>query len=628
MQPRIVPQWGGGPKGQWGSIPGARSRSSSILQSPGDWCVQPWGRLKAGVSQQEARAALDVIFRQTVTADLASPAPEKMPSLELSPGDKGLNDLRSEFSQPLFILMSGVGLVLLIACANVANLLLARATARQKETAVRLALGARRLRLVRQSLTESMLLAGMGGALGLALAFRGGELLLALVSPGEVPLAVDVRPDARVLVFCAAISLLTGILFGLVPALRATRIDVSPALKGSATSGLGRSRWALGKALVAAQVGMSLLLLIGAGMFVRSLQKLNSIDLGFNRENLLLFGVDGSLSGYTREQLGGLYGRIQETVGALPGVRAVSLSRHALIGDGSSQSSCSIPGRGKRRDEEMLAYGNCVGPGFFETMGIPLLLGRGLRASDHQTAPKVVVINEALARRYFPNESPIGKQLTWHDKDVEIVGVAKDAKYHDLRQEVRPTVYEPYLQSSEGRMIFEVRTEGDPAARIADVRLAVAAVDRNLPLYGVRTQVQQIESHLIRERTFAQLTGCFGALALLLASIGLYGVMSYMVGRRTSEIGIRMALGAAKVHVVHMVLRETLIVTGIGMFIGLPAALATTRLIRNQLFGLTPSDPVSVAVAVLVLAAVAVLAGYVPARRAARIDPLAALRCE
>jgi len=447
MQPRVAPQWGG--------------KEKSLLLNPGEWWVEPWCRLKPGVSRQQASAALSVILRQTMMAGLSSPPPpEKIAWVELRLGGKGLDSLRSDFSQPLLILMWVVGLVLLIACANVANLQLARSTARRKETAVRMALGAGRLRLIRQLLTESILLATLGGALGLALAFRGGELLLLLVSSSERPVALDVRPDAHILVFCTALSLVTGILFGLAPAVRATRLDVSPVLKAGTGGGSDRPRWLLGKALVAAQVGMSLLLLIGASMFVRSLQKLNSIDVGFNRENLLLFGVDGSLSGYKDERAGNLYQRIQEGIQALPGIRSVSLSRHGLIGDGSSQSGIDIPGYEKRPGEVLLAWSNSVGPGFFETMGIPIVLGRGLTIRDNETAPKVAVINEVLARRYFPNQSPIGKRFIWHEKDVEVVGVAANAKYYDLRQENPPTIYEPYLQYVEGlgRMVFAVRT--------------------------------------------------------------------------------------------------------------------------------------------------------------------------
>ena len=365
-------------------------------------------------------------------------------------------------------------------------------------------------------------------------------------------------------------------------------------------------------------------------MFVRSLQKLNSIDVGFNRENLLLFGVDGTLSGYKDDRLASLYRSIQEGVAALPGVRAVTLSRHGLIGDGASQSGISVPGYETRPGKEDIAFGNNVGPGFFETMGIPILLGRDLTARDNETAPKVVVINEALARRYFANVSPIGKRFTWQEKDVEVVGVARNAKYHDLRQDDPPTVYEPYLQSPGrvGRMVFAVRTARDSVSIVRDVRRAVAGVDRNLPLYAIRTQVQQIDSALIPERLFAELTSCFGGLALLLASIGLYGVMSYTVARRTGEIGIRMALGAAKSDIARMVLREVVVLIAAGLCVGLPAALLSTRLIRKQLYGLTPSDPVSIAVALGVLALVASLAGYLPARRAARIDPMAALRQE
>ena len=384
----------------------------------------------------------------------------------------------------------------------------------------------------------------------------------------------------------------------------------------------------LGKALVAGQVALSLIILIGASMFVRSLQKLNSIDVGFNRENLLLFGVDGSLSGYKDERLGSLYQRIQQSLRAIPGVRSATLSRHGLIGDGSSTTAIEIPGYQTRPDERLAVYKNSVGPDFFETMGIPILLGRGLTDRDNETAPKVVVINEALARQYFPNQLPIGKRITWYEKDVEIVGIARNAKYHDLRQEDPPTVYEPYLQFGGGRVVFAVRTAGDPVSVIRDVRRAVAAADRNLPLYNVRTQAQQIDSALTQERLFADLTSCFGGLALLLASIGLYGVMSYTVARRTGEIGIRMALGAAKSDIARMVFREVLALVAIGLGVGLPAALVCTRLIGNQFYGVSLSDPVSIAVAIGVLALVASLAGYLPARRAARIDPMAALRQE
>jgi predicted permease len=308
----------------------------------------------------------------------------------------------------------------------------------------------------------------------------------------------------------------------------------------------------------------------------------------------------------------------------------VSLSGHRLIGDGSSRSSFSIAGQKTRPDEERAAHWNGVGPRFFETMGIPILLGRGLTNRDNEAAPKVVVVDEAFARRYFANESPVGKRLSWHDQDVEIVGVARDAKYSDVRRATDATIYQPYLQVLQllQGMNFEVRTAGDATSLIPGVRRAVAAVDANLPLMDIRTQAQQIEGSLLQERLFARLTSGFGFLALLLASIGLYGVMAYMVARRTGEIGIRMAMGAGQGDVMQMVLRETVLVTGIGMLVGLAGAMASTRLIRNQLFGLTPTDPVSMAVAVAVLAAVAAAAGYIPARRASRIDPMTALRNE
>ena len=611
--------------------PGWAEHRPSLFQANDSWWLRVMGRLQPGVKLQQARAALDVIFRQSITAGLSSlPPPQEMPAIEVSLGSKGLSDLRSEFSQPLFILMIVVGLVVLIACVNVANLLMARAAARQKETAVRLALGAGRLRLVRQLLTESVLLAMMGGALGMVLATSGESLLLSLVSGGETPLALDLRPDVRILGFCLVCSLLTGILFGLAPALRGTRVDLTPALK--VTAGIlgahdDRSKRGLGKLLVASQVAMCLVLLTGASLFVRSLQKLNAIDAGFNRYNLLLFSIDGTASGYRSLRLGTLYQDIQARLQGIPGVRSVSLSQHRLIGGSASTAGVEVPGYKRRPNEQMSSWMNWVGSGFFETMGIPILIGRGISARDSETAPKVVVINEAFARHYFANEVPVGKRL---GDNTQIVGIVKNAKFNRLQHEAPPTVYVPYLQNLESieGMNFEARTVGNPTAIVRDVRSAVAAVDRNLPLFDVKTQVQQIDESLVQERLFARLSTLFGMLALLLASIGLYGVMSYAVVRRTSEIGIRMALGAECGEVLWLVLRETMLVVTIGLGIGLPAAVASTRLIRNRLFGLEPADPLAISGATLVLIVVTVLAGYLPARRASRVDPMIALRYE
>jgi predicted permease len=388
-----------------------------------------------------------------------------------------------------------------------------------------------------------------------------------------------------------------------------------------------RSKLGLGKLLVASQVAMCLVLLTGASLFVRSLQKLNAIDAGFNRYNLLLFSVDGTASGYKGVRLGTLYKDIQARLQDIPRVRSASLSQHRLIGGGASFGGVDVPGYKRRPNEQISAWRNWVGSGFFETMGIPILLGRGISASDSETAPKVVVINEAFARHYFPNEVPLGKRL---GDDTQIVGVVKDAKFDSLQNETKPTIYVPYLQDLErtGQMNFEVRTIGNPTAMIRDVRSAVTAVDRNLPLFDVKTQVQQIDESLVQERLFARLSTLFGMLALLLASIGLYGVMSYAVARRTSEIGIRMALGAERGEVLWLVLRETMLVVAIGLGVGLPAALASTRLIRNRLFGLEPTDPLAISVATFTLIGITVLAGYLPARGAARTDPMVALRYE
>ena len=642
-QPQVEPDW----------TEGGRSK---FLRGD-DWWIDIMGRLKPGVTEQQARAALEVAFQQSMAAQQAaapqngvSPESSKagtqagasdLPHLELAPASKGLDDLRQQFSQPLYILMAVVGLVLLIACANVANLLLARATARQKEIAVRLAIGAGRRRLIRQLLTESVLLSALGGAIGLVLAYWATSVLVAFMSSGREPVVLTVHPDPRVLGFTAAISVLTAVLFGLAPAFRGTRLDLTPALKESAAAGARApraTRSRLGKGLVVAQVAMSLVLLVGAGLFVRTLQNLENINVGFNRYNILLFGVAPGMNGYQGEKLASFYQELQRRLEALPGVRSVSASSHTLIGGGVSISGISIQGytpraAGGSGDTQNAVYVDDVGPRFVETMGIPLLLGRTIGRRDTSTAPKVAVINQTLARTYFADSNPIGRRLGFGDAknngDIEIVGVVGDAIYAELRKEVPSTVYLPYLQrSEEPGMFFEVRTAGNPLAMVTSVRRAVQSLDKNLPLLDVKTQTEQIDQTLFQERLFAKLSGFFGLLALVLACVGLYGIMSYGVARRTSEMGIRMALGAERVDILGMVMRETLVMVFVGIALGVAGALAATRLVSTMLYGLKASDPLTIVMSAVVMILVAALAGYLPARRATRVDPMVALRYE
>lgn len=614
----------------------------SDLRQPSMWWVQIMGRLKPGVTAEQARANLEAVFQQSAqegwaaamarsTSPAAAQAPRDVPILRVGSGSQGLMEVRTRYSQPLKILMAIVGVVLLIACANVANLLLARAAGRQKEIAVRLAMGAGRSRLIRQLLTESVLLAVLGGAVGVLFAYWGKDVLLVLRPWGGDELVLDLRLDLRVLGFTAAISILTGLLFGLAPALKATNVDLTPALKENARNLTAGSRSVLTKSLIVVQVAMSLVLLVGAGLFVRTLRNLQTVDVGFNRENLLLFTVEPSLNGYSNAQMAQLYRRLSERIEGVPGVRSATISIAPLLSGNSWTRSVSVQGYTAQQGEDTSTHVNTVTAGFFQTMEIPILSGRGLTAFDDERAPKVAVINQIMARRYFGEDNPIGRRFGFrrdNNAQIEIVGVARDAKYTDVKQETMPTVYLPYLQSVPSQATFIIRCEGSPLALSASIREAVREIDSNLPVVGVKTQNQQAEESLTQERLFATLSSFFGVLALALACIGLYGVMSYGVARRTNEIGVRMALGATTTHIAAMVMRETVVVVLAGVAIGLAGAIAAARLIAGLLFGLAPTDPITIAVAALLMIAVSVVAGYLPARRASRVDPMVALRYE
>ena len=624
MQPRISPVISEGLK--------------SAFTDDSNFWLELMGRVKAGVGAEQVRANLDTIFRQSLLESLPPSKdgkPPALPQLVTAPGAQGLASLRGQFSKPLFILMIVVGAVLLIACANVANLLLARAAARRKEIAVRLSIGATRPRLIRQLLLESFLLSALGGLAGLLFAYSGSTFLVSMMQRGLYPIVLDLHPNLKVLAFNAALCLLTGLLFGLAPAFRATRVDLTPALKQSAASlGAGREPMRLTKTLVISQVALSLVLLFGAGLFVRTLVNLVTLDVGFQRDNLLLFGVAPVEAGYQGHRFAALCQEIQSGVARLPGVRGATASMHLLLSGSSRGNTITVPGYTPAPQENMSIRVLPVGTDFLRTMGIPLLMGRDLTAHDDEKAPKVSLINERMARRFWPNQNPIGKHFTMAKSDFEVVGVVRDAKYDSLRRDVSPTVYHPFVQTLDTmrHMHFEVRTLGDAKALIPEVRKVVASIDKRLPLFDVLTQQQQIDALLLQERLFAKLTTAFGVVALVLVCVGLYGIMSYALARRTSEIGIRMALGAQRGDILNMVLREVFALTGIGVLLGVAASYVIARLaastVSGLLFGLKITVISAIAVAALVMIGVAIMAGFGPARRASRIDPIVALREE
>jgi putative ABC transport system permease protein len=613
----------------------------SIFKARDTWWLRVMARMKAGVTEKQALANVETLFEQ-VKNETVGPFPSNVPQLSqeilgtrirVEPGSTGLSVLRQQFSKPLLILMTVVGLVLLIACANVANLLLARSTTRQKEIAVRLALGAGRPRLIRQLMTENVLLALCGGGCGLLLAFWGTSLLLRLLSSPSSPVRLSVAPDSRILWFTALVSLLTAILFGLAPALRATQFNLTPALKESANSQTDTShRPGLGRALVTLQVALSLTLLIGAGLFVRSLQKLKSLYPGFNLEKVLVVSVDPTLSGYKGERIVNLYKDLLQQINVIPGVRTASLSMYSPIASRSQTQIVAVQGYTPRPDEDIAVHMNSVGPRYFKTLGIPVLLGREFLNADSAGAPNVAVINQTMARYYFRDQNPIGKRFGLGGPEtagsLEIVGVVQDAKYNSLREQTPRMAYTPFLQSGAGAMTFEIRTAIDPTSAAGAVQQAIQRADRNIPVSDLKTLAQQVDDSLIQERLVARLSSLFGVLALLLACVGLYGIMAYTVMRRTNEIGIRLALGAQRADVMWMAMRETLALIIAGVAIGLPLALAATRLITSMLFGLTPTDPLTLSFAVVLLTAVVTFAGYLPARRASMVDPMVALRYE
>jgi predicted permease len=606
--------------------------------------TEVFARLKPGMTMEKAQAGLQPLFHQILNREVTEkPFAKASPIvkqeflkmwMEVMPGSKGRSNLRKTYSMPLFALMGIVGLVLLIACSNLANLLIARASARQKEIAVRLAMGAGRGRLIGQLLVESLLLAALGGALGVGLAVTIDQALIDFLPSGHTPLSLTATPDWTVLGFTFAISLAAGAIFGLVPALQSTRPQLASTLKDQAGGVIRGGSAGLRKGLVVAQVSLSLLLLIGAGLFLQSLRNLKTLNPGFEVKNLLAFDVDPTMSRYDPKWTEEYYRRLHQRLSALPGVESHAFAVMQVLEDNEWDSWVTIEGYATKQDERPDPHMQFCSPGFFKTLKIPVLVGRDFTDRDVEGAPKVAIVNQKFVKRYFGGASPLGRHIGMGidpgtKLDIQIVGVAGDTKYENMREEIPYEMYVPYAQegSANGGTVY-VRAQGDPANVFNMLRTAMREVDAGVPVYGMRTLDGQLEISLLTERLLATLSTVFGCLATLLAALGLYGVMAFMVARRTREIGIRMALGAGQGSVVWMVMRETLMLASIGVAIGLAGAYAVTRLIQTQLFGVQATDLLTMAAAALGIAAVAALAGYVPARRATGIDPMTALRWE
>jgi len=607
-----------------------------IAQQDISW-LQLIVRVKSPQALPQADAALNQLFRQDferAVLKLTDPQERRAflrTRLELEPGGRGLPSLRRSFSQSLTVLMGTVGLVLLIACANLANLLLARAAVREREIAVRLSLGATRARLVRQLLTECVLMSGFGAVLGVGVAYWCSAVLPKWASSGATPISLNLGPDARVLFFSTAVALLTGFLFGLAPAVQGTRVEPARALKASARGFAGSGRgWSLKQTLVASQVALSLVLLVGAGLFLRTLRNFSELDPGFDRDHILTVWLDTHMAGYKQEQLSALYERLIERVEAIPGVRSASLASCGLaIGCGDS-SDIYLPGI-PHTNGETDAQERRVSHHFFDTVGIPLVEGRDFATTDNEKTLAVTIVNQTFVREFLKDKNPIGQYFgydTANDHRFQIVGVVKDARVNDIRESAPPMIYHSIAQDAIDVESLDVRTFADPSRLISQVRQAVRSVDPNLPIGGIATLAEQVSSNLAQQRLIARLTTIFGALALGLACLGLYGVMSYTVARRTSELGIRLALGSTRWSALWVVLRESFIVIGAGILVGACLSLAGTRLVSSMLFGLSPHDPLTLAAAAMLLLLVSVASGLLPAWRAAQVDPMAALRHE
>lgn len=616
--------------------------------------VNAFGRLKPGVSREQAQSSLQPFMHSMLEMEVQEPAFRNASDIvrqeflkcwmELLPGSQGRSWVRQQLRAPLWVLMAVTGTVLLIACVNLANLLLARAAGREKEIAVRLAVGAGRWRIVRQLVTESLVLAGIGGVAGTILAFAADKILLAAFIPTDAAeFKISPVPDLRILAFTFVVTALTGLLFGLFPALRATNPNLAATLKDQAGGVVGRGNIRLRKILVASEVMLALLLLIGAGLFVKSLDNLRKLGPGFPVERLIALNLNPALVGYNSERIKQFYQELTRNLNQIPGVNSVGLASVRILKNNEWDNWMSIegytPGLGERPDIFM----NRISPGYFSTLGVPIVEGRDFTPQDTQEVlhrepdnwvPAKIIVNESFIKRYFAGRSPLGRRLGFGidpgtKLDMEIIGVVKDIKYENLRDDIPDQAFLPYLavRNPTGMTVF-ARTAAAPEAIFPIVRAKIREMDANLPVTGLRTVQEDVNDTLVTERMTANLSGVFGLLATLLAVIGLYGVMAYSVARRAREIGIRMALGAMQGNVVWMVMKEVLLLAGVGVVIALPLAFGLSRFIRTQLYGVEPHDPWTMALATLAVLLVASAAGYVPALRASRIDPIQALRHE
>jgi predicted permease len=637
--------------------------AASIWNTPSMHWLYTMARLKPGVSMEKAQAEMRVLWPRVVVAinDAAVKGggkPRKYAGddpLTVTPGAHGMASGRTEATDPLEALIAAAGVVLLIACANIANLLLARAAGRRKEIAVRLAMGATRARLVRQLLTESLVLAAIGGAAGFALAHWS---VAAIATANLVSPDLRLRPSLALAAFSAGLTLLTGVLFGLAPALRITRVDLAQATKESGSSSQGGSRVRLGKVLIAGQAALSLALLVGAGLFIRTLHNLENVDLGFQRENVVVIDADPSNLGYKGHRLRTFYDRLLERTRHLPGVRSAGLAGMTPMGGFAMSRSFSAEGHQPHPGEDLFAYSNPVTEGYFTALGIPLLLGRDFRPQDEPAvtpkdnlfaalgrmsggsndmpanASRVCIVNESLARRLFGGANPVGRHLSFEDAytagtAMEVVGVVKDVRHAAVRHaDDMGTIYVPSWSNGAEARWLAVRIPGRAAPVVAAIQRELRDLDPNVPLLGSDRLEDHVSAGLKHERMIAYLCGCFGALALTLATVGLYGVMAYAVAQRTREVGIRMALGAQRLDVIGMIVREALVPVLFGIAIGIAGALAATRAVASILFGVAPRDPLSFVLAVSAMLAVALLAAAIPARRASRVEPVIALRYE
>jgi len=614
----------------------------SYLDDPRVYWLNFVGRLKPGVDLTQAQASASLLLRQFLTSEAGSNITEDYQRaiagayLKLASGGRGISGLRIVYSKALRMLMVIVGLVLMIACANVGTLLLSRAAARKAEISLRLALGASRFRIVRQLLTESFLLAAIGGVGGILLAQWGVRLLMTLVSPTS---PLDVHPDLGVLAFTVAVSLLAGLMFGTAPALSASKMDLTTSIKEKA-SRTGRRGWrlALAPALVIVQVGLSMVLLAGAGLFARSLMKLQEEEVGFNRNQVLLAGIDPRLAGYKPQELSALYRQIVERLQELPGVQSATVATFSPISGSGRTSTVTVRGYTPKPGDDLDVTDMLVGPNYCATLGVPLLMGREIDLRDTPANQKIAVVSQSFAQYFFPGENPLGRRFYFGEEndperseELEIVGVVGDVKYRNAKDAPVRTAYRPILQvqnSDAYSSTLEIRAAGDAASLAPMARAAVAQVDPKLPVFEVTTLREQLNEGLRQEKLVAELVSFFGVLALLLACIGLYGVMANGVVRRTNEIGIRMALGAEQRQILWMIMRETILLVLTGIALGVPVALGGARLIASQLFDMSPADPFTLMFAAFVLIGVASLAGFLPARKASRVNPLTALRYE